>query len=156
MKRWLVAALVLHASLLLLTRAGDRPPPMPPVRFAEQLAGDAEVELDLDVATARSRESRGPRNPPTERSLPEAPGAPPALRAEVFALPLESADAEPSTAPVEDLVAAPAGQTPAPNTADRQGKLSGHDHAGRFSRDRAGIVHCAGCRLASGRDQGGG
>jgi hypothetical protein len=115
MKKWLIAALVLHASLLLLMRAGVGPTAVPPVRFAEQLPGDAEVELDLDVETARSRQSRGPRNPPAERSLPEAPGAPPAFRTEVFALPLESTDAEPSTASVEDLVAAPAGHTPAPN-----------------------------------------
>jgi hypothetical protein len=125
--RWLIAAVALHASLLLLARTGVEPTAVPKVRFSEPPSGEAEVELDLDASTPRSRDSATRRSPRSAQSPLEDPAAPRVSRAELFALPAEAAepvgtaepveavDAEPSAVPDDDHVAAPNATTPEPN-----------------------------------------
>jgi hypothetical protein len=119
--RWLIAAVALHASLLLLARAGVEPTAVPKVRFSQLPSGEAEVELDLDTSIPRSRDSAARRSPHVAQTPLEDPAAPRVSRAELFALPAETAEpveaveAEPPAVPDDDLVAAPNATTPEPN-----------------------------------------
>ena len=63
MKKWLVAAVALHAALLLLMRAGVEPTVMHPVRFSEPKARDAEVELELETSIVPFSRQRGSTEP---------------------------------------------------------------------------------------------
>jgi hypothetical protein len=114
MKIWLVAAVALHAALLLLMRAGVEPTVMHAVRFSEPKARDAEVELELDTSTARSLDSATRQSPRAERLPLEAPGTPPVSRAPLLALPVETAE-ELSAVPADELAAAPSATAPEPN-----------------------------------------
>jgi hypothetical protein len=114
MKKWLVAAVALHASLLLLMRAGVEPSAVPKARFSEPPAEATEIELDLDTSIVRSRDDATRRGARTERSPLAAPDAPPVSRAPQFALPVPTGE-EPSAVPADELIAGPSATTPEPN-----------------------------------------